>query len=258
MSAKQLIEKLRRNEPAIGSWVMLRDPAAVEILVEAGFDWLCIDAEHAPYSPESLQHSLIALRGSETAGIVRVADNAESYIKIALDLGADGVMVPMICSAADVEQAVAAAKYPPLGRRGYGPLRASGYLRRIEQYLGSANEGTLLIGQIEHIDAVRNIGQILDAKGLDAVYVGPGDLSQSMGYQGQLNHPEVIEAAEQVFAAAREASVPCGTLTSTTEELAFWQQRGGTLMTIGGDLWFLRDGVDAAIAAARRTVNIKA
>ena len=76
MSAKQLIEKLSRDEPAVGTWVMLRDPAAVEILVEAGFDWLCIDTEHAPYSPESLQHSLIALRGSETAGIVRVADNA--------------------------------------------------------------------------------------------------------------------------------------------------------------------------------------
>ncbi|MFQ6049135.1 MAG: aldolase/citrate lyase family protein, partial [Phycisphaerae bacterium] len=121
-----------------------------------------------------------------------------------------------------------------------------------------ANQQTLLIAQIEHIQAVRNIQAILAVQGLDAIYVGPGDLSLSMGHPPSGDHPDVIQAIEQVFAAAKAASLPCGTLTAGHDELAFWLQRGGTLMTIGGDLWFLRDAADAALTAARQTIAARA
>lgn len=254
MFANRLKERIRKGEPLLGSWIALADPFAVEVMAGTGFDWLVIDTEHCPIGVESLRDILIAARGGTASPIVRLAENRPDLFKTALDLGAEGVLVPLVETPEDARRAVAACRYPPLGSRGFGPVRASHYFTRLQEYVRRANEETVLILQIETVAAVQNLEAIMAVSGVDALFIGPGDLASSMGYVGESDHPEVQRAIEEIVARACAMSFPFGILTRTPEEAARAVARGATLVTVGGDLGFLLQGAREALAHTRALV----
>lgn len=251
MLTGRLKERLRNGEPILGSWIALADPYAVEVMAEAGFDWLVIDTEHCPIGTESLRDILIALKGGTAAPIVRVADNRPDLFKVALDLGAEGILVPLVETVEDARRAVEACRYPPLGSRGFGPVRASRYFMRLEEYVRRANDELLLILQIETVTAVQNLDALMAVPGADALFIGPNDLASSMGFTGQSDHPQVRRTIEEIMARARAARFPFGILTGTPEEAVWAIARGATLVTIGGDLGFLLQAARDTLARTR-------
>ena len=235
-------QKLNNGQTIIGQWVSLSDPAVVEAMVQTGFDFLLIDGEHSPIGESELANLLRAGQAGDSAVIYRVRENSESLIKMALDLGVDGVFVPRVNSPAEAEQAVAAAKYPPLGKRGVGPWRASNYFQNMDEYVGTANHTTTLILQIEDIAAVEQIDDILAVEGIDAVYIGPADLSASLGILGQQEHPDFVAAVDRVAEACQAAGTPLGFDTQNTDHLAQLAKRGFQILTLGMDLDYIISG----------------
>ena len=160
-----LKKRLRAGETTFGGWLTVANPVIAEIMAGTGFDWVVIDTEHGGFGNEGLMTNLIAFNGSPTVPIVRVPWNDAVRIKQILDMGADGVLVPMVNSPAEARAAVSACKYPSEGTRGFGPRRASDYGRKIDEYVAQANDGVVVILQIEHVDAVAQIDAILDTPG---------------------------------------------------------------------------------------------
>ena len=247
----QFKDKLNRGEAVIGTWISLSDPVAVEIIGRAGFDFLLVDGEHSPFNETGLRDALIACDNTPADMVVRVRANEVARIKLALDLGADGVLVPMVDSPEDARRAVKAAKYPMLGGRGLGPWRASNYLRDYDDYVAGANEATALIIQIEHKDAVAAIDEIIAVEGIDAIFLGPADLSASLGHGTNVDNPDTMAAIERVAKACRAAGMPMAIDCASPEHLKRWAALGFRLFTFGIDIGYLDEGARAAAAAAR-------
>ncbi|MEM7345710.1 MAG: aldolase/citrate lyase family protein [Chloroflexota bacterium] len=247
--------KLDKGDTLIGSWVSLSDPAVVEALCSTGFDFLLLDGEHSPIGESELANLLRAAQGSDTAIIYRVRENSEQLIKMALDLGVDGVFVPRVNSAEEARQAVAAAKYPPLGKRGVGPWRASNYYQTMDSYLETANATTTLILQIEDKEAINNLDEILAVDGFDAAYIGPADLSASMGLYGQATHPEFVATIETIIARCQAAEMPLGMDTRDVSHLSEMSAKGMQILTLGMDLLYMIDGATALSSEIRSTLS---
>jgi 2-keto-3-deoxy-L-rhamnonate aldolase RhmA len=193
----------------------------------------------------------MAQRGG-TPAIVRPAWNDPVLIKQVLDLGAEGILVPMVNSGPEAERAVQAAKYPPQGRRGWGPNAAAEFGLRTEAYAEEANDRIAVLVQIEHIDAVRNLDDILAVPGVDGVYVGPGDLSYSMGIPREWDNPLLIAAIREVMQKARAAGVPAGgDASGPLDNVLNWAGYGAQFMTVGADTSFMREGAEAMLASLR-------
>ncbi len=251
-NAHKLRDKFRRGEVCLGTGITCTDPALTEALCSVS-DYVWIDMEHNALSLDTVQGHILATRGSDTAALVRVLWNDPVRIKTVLDIGADGVIVPMVRNAADARRAVAACRYPPEGERGFGPRRPAHYGRLGgPEYCRQANAAIIVIVQIEHIDAVNNLDEILAVPGLTSILVGPNDLAGSMGYMGQPSHPDVLRVIEDVVARARQAGLVVSVaLGSTPEEWGVWARRGAQWITIGGDLGFIA-GSAAQIAGQVR------
>jgi 2-dehydro-3-deoxyglucarate aldolase len=226
-------QRLKARELLIGTLVSLASPEVAEIMVGASFDWLFLDAEHSPLSTLDLQR-LVQGAGA-TPCIVRVEASAEVPIKKALDIGAAGIIAPLVNSAAQAAQVVRWAKYAPLGTRGVGIGRAHGYGVTFQEYVQQANEQTAVIVQAEHIDAVNNIEAIVQVAGVDAVLVGPYDLSASLGRLGEVRHPDVLAAIERVTQVCLAAQIPLGIFGLSTDAVKPYIERGYTLITVGVD-----------------------
>lgn len=205
-----LKSRLSRSEITIGSWVTLGHPSIAEIMAAAGFDWLVLDMEHSVLELGEVQAIIQVLDAKQCPAIVRLTSNHPDQIKRVMDAGATGVMVPMIKSAADAKAAVDGVYYPPRGQRGVGLARAQGYGNSFQAYRQWLEENAVIVAMIEHVDAVRNIDDILAVPGIDAYIIGPYDLSGSMGRPGDLNHPDVQTAIAQVLEAGRRAGKPGG------------------------------------------------
>jgi 2-keto-3-deoxy-L-rhamnonate aldolase RhmA len=188
------------------------------MISQAGFDWVMIDMEHSALSLETIQISL-AVFGQKILKIVRVPGNDEIWIKRILDTGCDGIMVPMINTGEAAERAVQSVKYPPEGRRSVGLSRAHGYGQSFKKYLDAANSEIVLMAQIEHIEGVKNIDSILRVRGVDSVFIGPYDLSASMGLAGEVNHPEVRKAIEIIKKRCDKAGIAWGIFCADPEAL---------------------------------------
>ncbi|MCH8828775.1 MAG: 4-hydroxy-3-methylbut-2-en-1-yl diphosphate synthase [Planctomycetes bacterium] len=258
-NARVFLQKLQSGRVCLGTAICLSDPTVVEALAP-DVDLFWIDTEHAPISLESLKSHLMAIKGTEAAALVRVPWNDPVLMKPVLDLGADGIIVPMVRTAGDVAAAVAACRYPPEGIRGFGPLRPLDYGRLdAAQFCRDSNEQLIIIVQIEHIEAVRNIDEILAVPGLTSIAFGPQDLSASMGHRTQPRHPEVLRAMETVIESAQRAGIPVGiSVGADPEELCQWVDMGIQWLSMGVDvtlmLQALRDVTDrvrAHIAASR-------
>lgn len=198
MKNQNLKEKLKNRENTIGSWITIGHQAIIDILSEAGFEWLTIDLEHTAIDYNEVQILIGFIQSHGMAALVRVGKNEEVVIKRVLDAGADGVIVPMVCSREDAQTAVEFAKYPPVGKRGVGLNRAQRYGFGFEEYKKWVEEKSVVIAQIEHIDGVKNIEEIIQVPGIDGIIIGPYDLSGSLGIPGNYNEPVVKEALAKV------------------------------------------------------------
>lgn len=200
-------QRLARHERMIGTLLTLPSPEIAEICVEAGFDWLFIDMEHGTLDVSGVQRMTQAVAG-RCACIVRIPVNEPVWFKKILDIGVEGVIVPHVNTLDEARRAVQASKYPPAGERSIGISRAQRYGVIFQDYLDHANERITLIVQAEHIDAARNIEQIVAVPGIDAVLVGPYDLSASMNKPGQVDDPEVRNAIAHVKQACAAQGLP--------------------------------------------------
>lgn len=208
MSVKQ---RLKDDEVVIGSWLGLGSEAATEILCRAGYAFLVVDLEHTPIGLETAERLIRVIEGHDKTSLVRLSTNDPVLIKRVMDSGAHGIVVPMINTRSELDQAYAALHYPPRGVRGVGLARAQHYSPAgFESYRAWLAQEALLVAQIEHVNALANLDAIFAHPHLDAYLIGPYDLSASMGLAGQLDHPEVKAAMVQIAAAAARVGVPSG------------------------------------------------
>lgn len=245
---------IRQEQPAIGSWIGFADPYSVELMADVGFDWLLIDTEHFPLDRQSLKTILVSMKGSPTVPVVRLASNSQDHFQTALDLGALGVVVPMVNSGADASRAVQFCRYPPDGSRGFAPVRASRYFQDLEKYAKEANEQIALIVQVETPQAVENIEEIFSVRGIDGIFIGPADLASFMNVVTQTNHPDVESVLERLIQRARAHRMPFGLPTWTPEECESYVKRGAQLLTIGSELSFLANAARSSLSAVRSLV----
>jgi len=232
-----------KNELTIGSWVTIGHPNVVEIMASAGFEWLCVDMEHTTIDLGMAQSLITTIHAQGLKALVRVAQNEEVIIKKVMDAGADGVIVPMVKSAEDAKKAVDFVKYPPHGKRGVGLYRAQNYGLGFDSYKKWLDEEAIVIAQIEHIDAVRNIDAILETEGIDGTIVGPYDLSGSMGFPGEFEREDIKAALEEVKAACTRHNKPLGfhVIASDYVKLQEKIDEGYTFLAFSLDFFFLGD-----------------
>ncbi|MFO1350485.1 MAG: aldolase/citrate lyase family protein [Gammaproteobacteria bacterium] len=246
-----LKQKLRNGETVIGAWIALAHPVIADIMATTGFDYVLIDTEHGAFDLESLQMLIIAFNGSPTVPIVRVPWNDHVRIKQLLDIGAEGILAPLVKTVEECKALVAACKYPPAGIRGFGPHRPSNYYRAIDEYAAIANDAVFVMPQIEHIDTVKLVDPFIDT-GVDAICIGPNDLSGSLGLLCQTSHPKVVKAIEAVLAAAKARGVAvCPGVSYGVEEQAWWVERGARMLLATWDIGLLAEGTRQALAETR-------
>ena len=186
-----------KKKVIIGSWVTLNNPSIAEIMADAGFDWLCIDMEHSVTDYAEAQQLIMAIQGKGIKAFVRVGENNARIIKRVLDAGADGIIVPSVSSKEEAIKAVNAVKYPPMGTRGVGLARAQSYGFDFENYRDNKTKDIKLIVQIEHINAVKELESIIKVDGIDGTFIGPYDLSGSMGKPGQYADEDVKKVLKE-------------------------------------------------------------
>lgn len=238
----ELKRRLEADEQVYGTWMTLEAPIVPEMLSTMGFDYFVFDTEHSPLDVLTVQGLIQAMRqDSNTTPIVRVKWNDLVAIKRALDIGAYGVLVPWVNSKEEAEIAVEATRYGPEGLRGCGPRRAAMF---DPEYLETANDELLVICQIETRKAVENIEDICSVEGVDVTYIGPADLSASLGHLGDMSHPEVQEAIDRVYDATKEAGLAAGIHMGSGKTIEDRMERGYNFITIGNDLIYLRSGVE--------------
>ena len=241
--------RLRSGERLVAPLLTLDSPAVTEIMAAVGFDWLFIDAEHAPLEPFQMQALLQG--ASATPCVIRLPVGAEVPIKKALDIGAAGIIAPQVNSVDHARRIVQAAKYAPIGQRGLGISRAHGYGLSVREYMATANDETAVIVQAEHRDAVEHIRDIVRVDGVDGVLIGPYDLSASLGRPGAVDHPEVKGAIERVREACAEAGLPIGIFGMTAEAVQPYIDQGFTMIVVGVDTVFMANAAAAALKAVR-------
>lgn len=200
----------QKNRISLGSWITLGHDSIVEIMAGAGFDWLCVDMEHSVIDYLEAQRLIATIQAKGLTAYVRVGENNPLVIKRVLDAGADGIIVPMVNSKSDASRAVDAAKYPPLGRRGVGLARAQEYGFGFERYKERLRAELKIIAQIEHIDAVRNLDEILSVDGIDGTIIGPYDLSGSLGKPGEYDDQDVQAAISEYESKGLRHKKPIG------------------------------------------------
>ncbi|SMQ63331.1 2,4-dihydroxyhept-2-enedioate aldolase [Plantibacter sp. VKM Ac-1784] len=234
-------ERLRTaDRPLVGMWVVSGSPIAAEIAAGSGLDLLLIDGEHSANTLESIQLQLQVVAASPVCPLVRVPFGDAVVIKQVLDLGAQNLIVPMVSSAEQAAALVQAVRYPPQGVRGVGSaLARSSRWNRVDDYLAQADDSVSLTVQIESAEAVEQAEEILAVDGVDAVFVGPADLSASLGLLGQQGHPTVVSAVERVLDAATAAGKPAGVNAFDPVMAEHYLDRGASFVLVGADVSLL-------------------
>jgi len=243
---------LKAGQKTAGGWSQLCSPTSAEILARAGFDWILIDMEHSPNDLQTLMAQLQAINGYGAVPLVRSPWNDIVWIKRILDAGAYGVMVPSVNTREQAVAAVQACKYPPAGVRGIaGSPRAAGFGRDTTSYLKRANDEILVILQIETPQAIENLDEIGKVPGVDALFIGPMDLSTAMGHLGNPSHPEVQAAIAKVEAKVKALGIPLGTISGGWDQAKALFDRGYQLVTLLSDVIMISRGSAEAVAKFR-------
>lgn len=263
MSLSQLIteksarlkRKLQEGKVLFGAGLTLTDPTCAEIMAQVGLDYVFIDMEHTVIDLSLLHGMLMGFHGTETVPVVRVPSHDADLIKRVLDLGVGGVVVPMVSNAEEARAAVAACKYPPRGIRGVGPRRAGNYGRDTAEYCQMANDALITVILVEHYEGVRNIDDILQVEGIDAIMIGDGDLASSMGFLGREEEPDVQEAVNLIMTACKAAGMPIMfDAPRNAEEANRLLRQGGQFLFTGADIRFLARAANDALHKAKQVV----
>lgn len=241
-----LKQKIAAGEPVLGTFVKTPHPHIVEVLANSGLDCICLDAEHAPFDRRDLDACILAARASALPVLVRTASSAAHDILNALDCGADGVVVPHVRSAQEARDIAASAHYGRGGgaaRRGYaGSSRAAGYgAKSIADHMTDSAARTVVIAQIEDLEALEDIEIIASVENIDALFAGRIDLTVALGCTSP-DEPEVIAAIDKILSACRTSGKPVGMFTPRASDVPDWRQKGVSLFLLGSDHGFVRAG----------------
>lgn len=253
MRTNRVKSLLREGGRALGTFVRTTSAPVVEVLGLVGFDFIIVDNEHSPVGLEATANLIRAADGVGLTPFVRVCENRPVPIMQALDAGALGVQVPQISSRAEAECAARACKYPPRGSRGLATShRAADHgLLDPQAYVQQADEETMLLAYVENKEAVACLEEIVTVPDVDLLFVGPADLSASLGYPAQVNHPEVVRAIDRVLAVAGEAGIPVGTVAADAAGARRLVERGFRLIALSSDLQMIGAWAREALAAWR-------
>lgn len=234
-------EALETKPYLSATWVSVGHPTIAEVSATAAFDFVLIDTEHTTSTLETVEnmHRAIEAAPGSTGSVVRVPWNDPVYLKRVLDIGVSGVMVPMIDTAEEAESLVESLRYPPEGTRGIASGRASNYGEDFRSYVAKASDTFATIAQIETRDGLENVERIASVEGIDALFVGPADLSGALGVFGEWDAPEFVDAMDRVIDAAHAAGISVGTLTVRPEAAPDRVDRGFDFQIIGKDTSYL-------------------
>ncbi|HKX10045.1 MAG TPA: aldolase/citrate lyase family protein [Stellaceae bacterium] len=248
--------RLAAGETVLGAWLTIPELSVAEIMAGSGFDYVIIDAEHAPWTVAEIQIALAGFAKSETVLLVRVPWNDQVAIKQVLDAGVDGLVCPMVRTVEEARSLIAACRYPPAGTRGFGPRRASGYYRNAAAYAAAANAELVIVPQIEDARFLHELDGILALDGVDAICLGPADFSGSLGRLLDWKHPEVARALDTVLSKARaEGIAVCTGIVIPPEAVPEWVAKGARMPLIAADTGLLLDGAAALLKETRRIAS---
>jgi len=246
----QLLQQRHRQVP-IGTWVMSASPIVAEAMGNAGFDWAVLDMEHTPLDLMELVHLLQAVGNTTMAPLVRVPWNDTVYVKRVLDAGAPSLLFPFVQNADEARRAVAATRYPPEGVRGMAAMSRASRFGTVPNFFRQANQDVCVVLQHETPESIAQLEAIAAVPGVDALFVGPGDLSGAMGHVGQLTHPAVVELMADAARRAHAVGKPIGTVGGTPEVVAQYRAIGYDFVAVASDLGLLMRSAQAAAAALR-------
>ena len=241
MDKKKLKKSLRSREKLFGAWVSYAEPSITETFAKAGFDFLAIDMEHSTITLPQAQRIIAASQAYGVPCLPRPVSHSNDYFKPILESGADGLIVQMVNKKKEVDKIISYIKYPPIGSRSYGVNRAQCYGFEFDKYISSWNNESCFVIQVESIEAVNNIESLIDNECVDAVMIGPYDISGSIGVPGQTNHPKVLEASRKVIIACEKFGKSCGTQIAdpNIENVNSLFDMGYTFAILGSDLFVL-------------------
>ena len=234
-----LKSRLQAGESLIGSFLAMRSPDVAELMSVSGFDFLIIDTEHSNLGPDGVLEMCRAVERGAATPLVRVSETSPGQAQWALDGGAKGILFPRIRSVDEAREAVSFCRYPPEGRRGLGPGRASVYGTDIPGYAATANQEILAMIQIETLEAVDCLEEIAAIPGTDILFIGPGDLSHALGFPRQLHHPQVLEVGERMLTACRQHDLAGGIMAIEEDTLSYWRKQGMQFLATGTEAMLL-------------------
>lgn len=240
---KNLKQKIKQGEAVLGCWLNLGSSLTAEIIGLAGFDWVLIDLEHGAGEEKDVLFQLQALEHTTAAAIVRVESSEKQRIHRVLDLGAEGVMCPHVSNASEAKKVVNGLFYPPDGSRGVAKMvRATGFGKNFDTYAGTARENILGVVQIETAESLHHLDEIAAVEGIDVLFIGPADLTMSLGIFGQFNHPLFTDALKATVDAANKAGKATGILIFNPDDYKRYYDTGIRMIACGADATFVADG----------------
>jgi 2-keto-3-deoxy-L-rhamnonate aldolase RhmA len=262
MFTNPLKARLTQGLPAVGQWISLPCASVAEILVAHNPDWLLVDTEHGPITWEMLEDILRGMRGTTVPPLARVRANDPAIIKQVLDRGVYGVLVPLVSTPDDARAAVAASRYPPEGMRGVAGTRVSGFGSTLPDYFERWNSQVVVGVQIETTEALANVEKIAAVPGIDILFIGPNDLSASLGVFRKFDHPDYVNAVDRIVKAAQAHGVAPGYMCFGADEVLQKIDQGFRFLAAGSDARLLsgamaatyrtiRDGIEARMKTAR-------
>lgn len=248
--------KLRQGALMVGTLISeIRNPNVMYMLAQSGFDFVIVDMEHGAYSPETVSDHIAAARGAGIPVIVRICEIRRETILKPLDSGAVGLLVPQVHTAEQAKEVVSHAKYPPEGNRGVAIRRAHNFYRKVDAaaYMKQTNEHTFIAVQAESPEAIENLETIADVPGVDSIFVGPFDLSVSLGIPGKIEDPKEVKAIERVVEVCRKRGIVSGTMLFDKGHAKHWIQKGMRFMAYSSDIGILADAAAAAVSELKES-----
>lgn len=233
-------QALKSGEQQYGFWLGFCNVLSAELCGQLGYDWLLIDAEHAPNDLQSIHSQLMAIDNTPSHAVIRIVEGTTALIKQVLDLGAQSVLVPMVETADQANRLVAAMHYPPAGVRGVGTaLARAARWNQIEDYFADVSAEMCLLIQVESVLAIENLDEILKVEGVDGVFVGPADLAASMGHLGEPSHPDVGRVVEEAIRKIRSTGKAAGILATSQKLAKHYESCGAQFVALGVDTLIL-------------------
>ncbi|MHB9071508.1 MAG: HpcH/HpaI aldolase family protein [Sedimentisphaerales bacterium] len=256
-TANPVRKALLERKVTLGTWIQIGHPVVAEILANVGFDWVAVDGEHTDIDVEIFANIARAMYGRGPQPFIRVRENNTLAIRQALDMGAMGVIVPLVGSAEEARRVVAAAKYPPKGERGFCFSRMNDYGEKFGEYLKNANDDVAVVVMIESKGAIENIDEILAVDGVDGLFIGPYDLSGSYEIPGQTSHPIVQQGCKKVLKACEKFGKSAGlhVVVPTKDNIEKAIAQGFTFIALGVDTVFVNEASKRALATAKNATD---